>query len=111
MMVDGAAVLCCVFVSISVCLLWCAGDTLSGVWQVTEGDPPATFDLCMGSSGSGITGSYSYSLDGSVVQAYESGSCFLGGALCTGLFFEDNGVFGVFMTYLVAPGEARDVWW
>ena len=84
---------------------------LTGTWQVTEGDPPAIFELCVNTRADYIVGSYNYTLDASVVQAYESGRCFLGGTLCTGLFFEDNGVFGVFMTYLVAPGEARDVWW
>ncbi len=95
-------------------------ERLAGRFKVMSGTPPAVFDLCVANDGS-TTGSYNYSLpNGEAVTAYQVGSCFGGGMLCSGSFYEQfldgSTMGGSWLAMRTSAGvsdkyQALDMWW
>ena len=122
---------------------------LAGRFTVMAGDPPAVFDLCPRSDGSTV-GSYTWSLDGNAgmsvarlltacslrltclcvcwsfgvllctVRSYQTGTCFGGAVLCSGVFHDEysdgSTASGIWLTIRTSSGQsgsyqALDTWW
>lgn len=64
-----------------------------------------------------LRGSYEYVYtDGSIVPGYEEASCVAptvapGGVVCTGMWWEPESTFGVYMNILASPGVQHSTWW
>ena len=86
---------------------------MAGHWEIANSE--TAYDLCV-DDGGWLGGSYTYAYNSSTVPGYEHAKCRVptiaaGGAVCSGVWGEPDGLIGVFVLVLTAPGVVTDFWW